>query len=534
MLLTWYTLRAVTGEWQSLRDAVLVDAYSQHRDELSLAFDHPRSGPFTLNVVLRPGMRLLFRNDGHGRAKRNTASLFEPAVGKTLENVRVADRDRVVWLDLEDDLSFRIALFGPKPNVWLIQQNTIEAFSDNNDWVGLPPPADRPAPEVADIHTLRERLPSSGSPEKKLSRAFPLFDQILARELIQRADIDDLQSLLTTAHTLENLLENPEPRIYWRGSRAETFSLIPLSHVDEALREEIFDSVDDAVRVFSHRLLSQERFDTVYIPLEKLLRRTLDRMIHSEERMLEELSRPSRADTYERYGHLLMAQAGSITISSEEVVVQDLLSNGEPITIPVDPLLTAVQNAEKFYDRARRTRASRQHAEERWTLIQEDIAAAQSRLDELHACQSVADLQDFEKQHADALRSLRQSGESSEREPFHRAALPGGFEAWIGKSARDNAELITRFARPHDLWLHARDVTGSHVIIRRSAKNTQVPKEAIERAAQYAAHFSKAKTSGLVPVQVAERKFVRPIKGGAPGLVRVDREEVLLVEPLAP
>lgn len=534
MILTWYTLRTLSAEWQTLSDAVLVDGYSQNPDELSLAFDHPRSGPFTLNIVLRPGLRLIFRNEGHGRARRNTASLFPDAVGKTLTNVRIAHRDRVLYFDLEDDLTFRIALFGPKPNVWLMRETTVEAFADNEEWVGLPPPADRPAPEVTDTQTLAARLPASGSLEKRVSRAFPFFDQVLARELLHRTSIDDLDALLTEALSIEKLLDDPQPRIYWRNSRAEVFSLIPLNHLHETLREESFGTVDEAVRIFSHRKLAQERFDALYVPLEKLLSRTHTRMGRSEERMLEELDQPSRADTYEHFGHLLMAQAAQTTITSDEIILPDLLTDGSPISISVDPLLTPVQNAERYYDRARRARASREHAEERWERMHADVEKLRSQLDELHACGSVADVQDFEKRHLETLRALRQSGDATTREPFHRVPLPGGFEAWIGKSARDNAELITRHTRPHDLWLHARDVTGSHVVIRRPAKNTQIPKEAIERAARYAAHFSKARTSGLVPVQVTERKFVRPVKGGAPGLVRVDREEVLLVEPLAP
>ena len=89
-------------------------------------------------------------------------------------------------------------------------------------------------------------------------------------------------------------------------------------------------------------------------------------------------------------------------------------------------------------------------------------------------------------------------------------------------------------ARPHDLWLHARGVPGAHVVVRRASRTTAVPPEAVEVAARAAAHYSDARTQALAPVSVAERKHVRPVKGGPPGAVRLDREQVLLVTPGLP
>ena len=115
-----------------------------------------------------------------------------------------------------------------------------------------------------------------------------------------------------------------------------------------------------------------------------------------------------------------------------------------------------------------------------------------------------------------------------------RVLLDGGWEVRIGKHARSNAELTAKHAAPHDLWLHARGVPGAHVVLRKPSKTAVPPKSVVEEAAALAAHFSQAKTQALVPVIVTERKYVRPLKGGAPGQVRVDREEVLMVAPRAP
>ena len=112
--------------------------------------------------------------------------------------------------------------------------------------------------------------------------------------------------------------------------------------------------------------------------------------------------------------------------------------------------------------------------------------------------------------------------------PF-RTMKVGDYEILIGKSAQSNDELL-RYADKEDVWLHARGVSGSHVIIRKKGK-LPVPKEVIARAAQLAAWYSKGKNASLLPVIYTLRKFVRKPKGAAPGAVVCDREEVIMVEP---
>jgi predicted ribosome quality control (RQC) complex YloA/Tae2 family protein len=113
--------------------------------------------------------------------------------------------------------------------------------------------------------------------------------------------------------------------------------------------------------------------------------------------------------------------------------------------------------------------------------------------------------------------------------PYHTFEFKG-FQIWVGKNAEANDELTLMHTYKEDLWLHAKDVAGSHVIIKhQSGKN--FPKDVIERAAQLAAYNSKRKTESLCPVAVTPKKFVRKRKGDPAGMVVVEKEEVILVEP---
>src|SRR5690606_16411814 len=136
---------------------------------------------------------------------------------------------------------------------------------------------------------------------------------------------------------------------------------------------------------------------------------------------------------------------------------------------------------------------------------------------------------------ADSLKQLRKTApekpkpQDAKELGYHRLSHQG-FEILVGKNARRNDELTFKIAHKNDLWFHAKDVAGSHVIIRQVPGKK--PGEAvIERAASLAAYFSKRKGEALVPVSYTERKYVRKTKDLAPGQVIVEKETVVLVAP---
>ncbi|MGH2543502.1 MAG: NFACT RNA binding domain-containing protein, partial [Ardenticatenaceae bacterium] len=104
--------------------------------------------------------------------------------------------------------------------------------------------------------------------------------------------------------------------------------------------------------------------------------------------------------------------------------------------------------------------------------------------------------------------------------------------AWVGRNARQNDEVTFHIGAADDLWLHARGVPGSHVILKSAGRS--VPKEIIARAAAFAAHYSQARGSTEVAVDITERRHVRRISGARPGLVTYRNERTVHVKPQAP
>jgi predicted ribosome quality control (RQC) complex YloA/Tae2 family protein len=112
--------------------------------------------------------------------------------------------------------------------------------------------------------------------------------------------------------------------------------------------------------------------------------------------------------------------------------------------------------------------------------------------------------------------------------------VDGGFEVWAGKNGANNDLLTLRYAKPDDLWFHARGGSGSHVVLKVHSGKGEPGKKACEQAAAIAAFYSKLKNSGTVAVAMTEKRFVRKPRGAPAGTVTIEREKVLFARPALP
>ena len=452
----------------------------------------------------------------------------------------------MIYFELSGGLHLQAQLFGSRANVFLVEEGKIvDAFKNAEELAGGSPPKPRAAPRADTWEAFRDRWQENrNTVSQALSYTLLLFDRTLGREVLHRANVADkspedctdqeLRRLFRASQEVEKALRSPHPHIYWDGRRPEKFSLIELGHRDG--EGEAFEDLNKAVRVFVRSSLATRHFHALYDPLEKAITRAKERLERSVEHMAEELSQASRAEEYEKWGHLLMASASSIEDGREEVELDDLFSDeAERVTIPLDPALSAIENAEEYYDRSRSVRKSREEAENRWAETQERLERYSELLETLHQAESIREVKQFKRDHSALLADiLGQEDQRGDRVAFRQFEVADGYTVWAGKNARQNDELLSKHARKYDYWMHARKVPGSHVILRRQDRNKEPSKRAIRQAASIAAYYSQARGSSLVPVQVTERKYVHKPKGAAKGLVRVDREEVVMVEPKLP
>ena len=548
MINSYFTLRALVRHWHDdLVGCTVHDAFSQVKNEFSLALTSPESDWMLRASVQRP-LLFLFRNDGISKKKSNVATLFREARGRTVTDLRIAHLDRMVMLDLDDGSRFVWQLFGARANVFWVDAESgriHNAFRNADALRGTEAPTPRAAPMPDTLEDFLSRWRDNRNKTRQaIQSAVPLFGQLLARETIHRAGLDpaaspdtvssaEKEQLFASAQTVLRELDTPNPRLYGHGPFPDAFSLIPLQHrTDE---REAFDDIDTAVRIAVRRMLAKQHFDRLYDPLDDALTRAADRAQRTTDQMMQELSNESRAEEYERWAHLLMTQP-TVESGAEEVTMPNMFSEDEEeVTIPLDPSKSLVKNAEHYYDRARRTRRSREEAEARLDDAIARAESAQQLLDDLHTIDTLDGIKRFRKERSDEIAPFMDRGSSDvDTFPFRRFNLGDGFEVWVGRNARQNDELTFHTAQKYDIWMHARQVPGSHTVLHLPNRDAAPGRRRIVQAAQIAAYYSKARGSGAVPVMYTRRKYVRSPKGSPPGAVTVQHEDTVMVEPGLP
>lgn len=267
--------------------------------------------------------------------------------------------------------------------------------------------------------------------------------------------------------------------------------------------------------------LIREAHDAVQVRLARLDRRI--------QRMRQELDHaPADATSHRRLADLLLAQIHAIPRGAEFADLDDLA--GGLVRVRLDPALGAAENAARFYETARK----RERAARRLPSL---IARSEQQRDFLLdlAVRIVnGQAEDPELREAAGLKPAgRARGDGDVRLPYRRYRTSSGHEVRVGRSAAANDELTFHHARPDDIWMHARDVAGAHVVLRWADRENNPPAADLTEAAVLAALHSRARTSGAVPVDWTRRKYVRKPRKSKPGSVVVERARTIFVEPEA-
>jgi len=458
-----------------------------------------------------------------------------------LTAMSIAPGDRVVQLALEDGRSIIAQFFGPKSNVLLVRDGTVaDAFKNSRDVAGTKYEA-TPEEIVFDFAGFRQALTenSSSLASSVLRKSFPVLGATVVRELLFRTELplstpaeritDEARAALERSIRSVILeLQQPRARVYEKDDEPELFSIISLHHAD-TLEEREFEDVHEAVRYFLARKRAVSQLSDRKSTLTSTIRQRMEKARRTEAAIKEEAAESDRADAYERAGSLLMANLSLMQKGNRSIDI-----DGEKIVL--DPKLAPVHNAQRYFERAKRSRLAARQAIDRLERLQSEIALGERLLSALEIVSSNDEVKQFMHDHEDELEQFG-IGEKSEQHsqlPFRIFTVEGGFEVWAGKSSENNDLLTLRHAKPNDLWFHARGSSGSHVVLKVGTGKGEPSKRAREQAAGIAAYYSKMKNAKMVPVAMTEKKYVRKPKGAPPGTVVLEREKVIFAEPGLP
>ena len=314
-------------------------------------------------------------------------------------------------------------------------------------------------------------------------------------------------------------LPPPPPSI---GEGSSPNDLPPATASPSAFADAHFSSLDQSRAFDAHA-------NSVRSQIQKLIRQKT-RLKSNLERDLADHGDP---DQHKRIGDLLLANVSTAKRDGNRATITDYYAEGAPqITIEVDEHKSLQDEAAERFRQYGKAKRAREEIAGRMVEIDREIAQLNGRLDRILKIISEKDeaaLESFAEKKSSPRRSAKQAKEV--RIPGVRRYLStDGYEVLVGRAARDNDHLTFKIAHPNDMWLHAGDYPGSHVVIR-NATRKEIPHRTIVEAAQLAARFSQASDDSKVVIHYTPRKFLSKPKGAAPGLVRLSRFKSLTVEP---
>jgi len=544
---------------QKLPGARIVDMSEGGAGELCITLK--RGGErLELLVCPRPDMPRIYLATGkYCRARSLTPSaqaIRNNINGRTVALVTQEGLERVVVIGLEKTVKAEVdrscivyEMAGKKPNLIVLDGDgkvavaqTYTPISDDSlrpllpGMKYMPPPLpdklDPLAVEVRDIGSALDAYPA-GRADKALFMRIGGISPMLAREAVALAgggaDADALKAALDAV--TDKVLHGPySPRVIMtdRGPVPAAFALKQY----EGTPFDIYGTMSEAAEA-CYRIAAEI----------KLFDETKRRMTHEAGRMLNaarrrlaalegDLDRTRSAQVYTKYANLLMAQLNSVPEGSEEAELPDLFSDErETVSIPLDPGLSAVKNAERYFRMARKAVAGERLVRKRHESTLAEIASCEELM---AAIEQARDMEGLAKIEGGPDRRPSRGAKTGQPQRFPGFISSDGYEVLYAKNAKKNDELTFKLAEPMDLWFHAQGYHGAHVLVRNPKRRPDIPLSTILEAAAAAAWLSDARREGSVAVDYTFKKYVRKPRDPASGQAVFTQNKTVFVRPERP
>lgn len=268
--------------------------------------------------------------------------------------------------------------------------------------------------------------------------------------------------------------------------------------------------------------------------LKQALKVALARAVKREHKQEQMIVQAGEVERYKQVADLLMAHLNQTVPGARHIQLADF-ETGCPVRIDLDPTKDLVGNAQAYYRRHRKAKRTRQSVEPLLAQTREEIAYLEQVAATVELLSEHSDLGallevETELVQQEYLDAKEKPAATAGPVPFEQFALANGSVVLVGRNNRQNEQLTFEVAAPTDLWFHAQEIPGSHVVPKVPA-GERAEAEAVQLAANLAAYYSRARHSAHVPVIYTERRHVRKLRGARPGLVTFRDEKVIWAAP---
>ena len=512
MILHKLTLNKITEEIKILIGMEISEIFTQEKDSMILKFEDEESEAF-LEISTDNKYSSIFLRSNFARANKNTVDLFPQLKSDILQDAEVVNEDRIIKLTFikYDIYCF---LFGRgSSNVFLTDKNknVLDSLENKKDFTSK-------VLVFPDKHLpILDENPS----DKEILQKRELFGKYYTNEILSK-DYDDIENEIKN---FKLKIENSSSSYLYKNNNEYIVSIIPLNTLGEAI--EVHDNLSDGIRkkvVLSKR---DDIFKIEYKPISSEIKRLHKKTIATLKNYENFAESYSRAEEYRHNAQLLMSQESPKRSHGKSIEVFDW--DGSKLTIGLDEKLNLLENAEKYFEKAKKSEREGNQKEKDLDNLRQRSNKLDEAKNEIDQIDDLKSLNKFKDKYSEFL--VRKMKEE-EKGPEHKFRFfdIDGWEFYVGKNAKNNDELTMKFAKPNDIWFHARGVGGSHCVLK-VPKKTKVPKDIIKRAAEISAYYSQSRNAKYTPVAYCEKKYVRKPKGANPGAVTISKEEVIMVEP---
>jgi len=519
----------ITGvEYYRKERAVQLYLKGDKRYCVTLSFHPQRSGFYILSS---------------GRSRLDTTEKYRPFAKEiwdgTLVAIRQIPNDRMVEMEVTAGGKRWFMMFeilGPNANLWLLdEQRRMQASLRQKQFAPgapyeMPPLPDKFDPLAVTPDDLRRLLAedSDVNQARLLEKNIYGLDYYLARALLPAEDAtveDEAEAICRRLREVVAGYHSPDGPMYAYYIKGKS-RYFPIRIPDYEPLEK-YKSLSRAQTEVIDGIKEHVETETVRDRTMKHIQGRIKKLQRLTTRLETDIEEASDYERYLRFSDLLKINLNQIQRGLPEIEVDDLFG-GDRVTIPLDPKLNGPENIEAYSKRYRK-------GKEGLDILQRRKQNTSQEIESLTEALELFD-RNFETASHEYPELLPPpSGEpaaaATPRLPYKEYQTSTGVTILVGKTEADNDRLTLEYSRPHELWFHASQCPGSHVVMKYPNKNFEPSKWEIEEAAALAAFYSKARRSAKVPVSYTLKKYVRKPRGAKPGLVTIQHEKTIMVEP---
>lgn len=524
---------------------------------------------FTIRARGKNHQLLLSANANFARIHLTTEKYDNPAVppmfcmllrkhleGSLIENIEQLEMERIIIFTLRSkdelgDESYKklyVEIMGRHSNITLVDaesglildsikhislsQSSYRTVLPGHTYK-LPPNQEKADPFALDEEQLLRRIDfNAGKIDRQLVEQLAGLSPQLAADMLYRAGSVVNKTTLPPAvlEVISMAREHryqPEMLVTKQGK--ELFSPFSLQHVDGERRR--FATVSELLDRFYFGKAERDRVKQQAHDLERFLRNEKQKNEKKIKKLEKTLKQAEQAALYQKLGELLTANLHLVPRHAKEIEVIDYYDeNAGKLVIPLDPQKSASQNAQSYFKRYNKAKNSLKVVEEQIQKAEEEIVYFDQLIQQTESAapRDIEEIREELMEEGYLRRRHAPKKKKKETKPqVEQYRSSTGIDFFVGKNNKQNDYVTNTLGRQDEIWLHTKDIPGSHVLIR----STDPDETTLQEAATVAAYFSKARQSSSVPVDYTRIRHVKKPNGAKPGFVIYEQQTTLFVTP---